>query len=67
MYRHVKGDYAGGHAVKIIGWGVQKKTPYWLVANSWNNDWGDKGFFKIKRGNNECDFESDISGGDPIV
>jgi cathepsin B len=27
---------------------------YWLVANSWNEDWGEKGFFKIKRGSNEC-------------
>jgi len=32
-----------GHAVKIIGWGVEKGTPYWLVANSWNTDWGDNG------------------------
>lgn len=25
-------------------------TPYWLVANSWNYDWGDQGTFKILRG-----------------
>lgn len=33
----------GGHAVRIIGWGVEDKVPYWLVANSWNTDWGDNG------------------------
>jgi cathepsin B len=27
---------------------------YWLVANSWNEDWGSNGFFKIQRGNDEC-------------
>uniref|UniRef100_A0A1B6JUK3 Peptidase C1A papain C-terminal domain-containing protein n=1 Tax=Homalodisca liturata TaxID=320908 RepID=A0A1B6JUK3_9HEMI len=67
VYQHKTGSYLGGHAVKIIGWGVEKKTSYWLVANSWNSDWGDRGFFKIRRGNNECNFESDISGGFPEV
>jgi len=33
---------------------VENNTPYWTVANSWNDDWGYKGFFKIKRGSDEC-------------
>jgi len=47
VYSHVTGDYLGGHAVKILGWGVDAatSTPYWLVANSWNEDWGENGFF----------------------
>jgi cathepsin B len=44
----------GSHNVKIIGWGVESGVSYWLAANSWNEDWGDNGLFKIKRGNNEC-------------
>jgi len=28
--------FKGGHAVKIIGWGVEDSIKYWLVANSWN-------------------------------
>lgn len=67
VYQHVSGDVAGGHAVKIIGWGTEKKVDYWLVANSWNNDWGLSGFFKIRRGNNECGFEEDVSAGVPDV
>ncbi|XP_075217705.1 cathepsin B-like cysteine proteinase 3 [Lycorma delicatula] len=55
----------GGHAVKLIGWGVEKNTPYWLVQNSWNSDWGDKGLFKILRGKNTCGFESEINAGIP--
>jgi cathepsin B len=49
----------GGHAVKIIGWGTEKGTDYWHVANSWGTTkWGDQGFFKIKRGVNECGIET---------
>ena len=38
VYQHTSGDELGGHAIKILGWGVDgdSKTPYWLVANSWN-------------------------------
>lgn len=65
VYQHTSGSVLGGHAVKILGWGVEDSTPYWLVANSWNEDWGDKGFFKIRRGNNECGIESGIVAGAP--
>jgi len=63
VYHHVSGSYAGGHAVKILGWGEEAGEKYWLVANSWNTTWGDSGFFKIRRGNNECGFESGIVAG----
>jgi len=32
--------------VQIFGWGVEKGIKYWLVANSWNEDWGDAGKMK---------------------
>uniref|UniRef100_A0A7S3EVQ1 Peptidase C1A papain C-terminal domain-containing protein n=1 Tax=Haptolina ericina TaxID=156174 RepID=A0A7S3EVQ1_9EUKA len=48
----------GGHAVKIVGWGTDPdQGDYWTVANSWNTNWGDSGFFKIVRGKNECGVE----------
>lgn len=47
----------GGHAVKILGWGTESGTDYWLVANSWGPDWGLDGYFKIRRGNNACGIE----------
>lgn len=65
VYKYTKGAELGGHAIKILGWGVEDSTPYWLVANSWNEDWGDKGFFKILRGNDECGIESGVVAGTP--
>jgi len=52
-----------------LGWGVDNSTstPYWLVANSWNEDWGDSGFFRILRGNNECGIEGGIVAGLPSL
>lgn len=46
VYQHVTGELLGGHAIKILGWGEENGTPYWLAANSWNSDWGDKGWIK---------------------
>jgi len=65
VYQHVSGGQLFGHAIKILGWGTENGTPYWLVANSWNADWGDKGFFKILRGKDECGIESSITAGMP--
>uniref|UniRef100_A0A8C6KP43 Cathepsin B n=4 Tax=Nothobranchius furzeri TaxID=105023 RepID=A0A8C6KP43_NOTFU len=67
VYQHVKGEMLGGHAIKILGWGEENGTPYWLAANSWNSDWGDKGFFKIRRGNDECGIESEMVAGTPLI
>jgi len=66
VYQRTAGaEYQGGHAIKIIGWGVDQdtKVPYWLIANSWGEDWGEKGFFRIRRGYNECGIESEIATG----
>ena len=60
----------GGHAIKILGWGVygEEETPYWLCANSWGTGWGGlDGFFMIKRGEDTCKIESDVWGGHPVV
>ena len=65
VYQHVSGEELGGHAIKILGWGEENGSPYWLVANSWNPNWGDGGFFKILRGSNECGIENDVVAGLP--
>lgn len=65
VYHHVSGKSLGGHAIKMIGWGVDEATgeKYWLCVNSWNDSWGDKGTFKIRRGTNECGIEGSVVAG----
>ncbi|CAF1934847.1 unnamed protein product [Rotaria magnacalcarata] len=48
------------HAVVIVGYGVDTATniPYWKVRNSWGSNWGDSGYFRIRRGVNMCGIES---------
>ncbi|KAJ9601419.1 hypothetical protein L9F63_000443 [Diploptera punctata] len=67
VYKHEVGQQLGLHAIKILGWGVDKESglPYWICANSWNYDWGDNGFFKILRGVDHIGIESFISSGLP--
>jgi len=65
VYQHHSEQVLGGHAIRILGWGTENNTPYWLVANSWNSDWGDKGYFKILRGSDECGIEDGVVAGLP--
>ena len=67
IYQHVVGEPLGGHAIKIIGWGVENGVKYWLCVNSWNDEWGDKGFFKIIRGTNDCGIENNAYAGLPKI
>ena len=35
----------------MLGWGTDSESgvDYWLAANSWGADWGEDGYFRIKR------------------
>ena len=61
VYRHTTGEMEGGHAIKVIGWGVENGEDYWLCVNSWNNTWGDEGTFKILMG--DCGINDQMHGG----
>lgn len=63
VYQYTTGDALGGHAVKIIGYGTENNTPYWQCQNSWTTTWGDGGYFKILRGQDECGIEDDAVAG----
>uniref|UniRef100_A0A1V1WBX6 Putative cysteine proteinase n=1 Tax=Superstitionia donensis TaxID=311983 RepID=A0A1V1WBX6_9SCOR len=56
----------GWHSVRIIGWGIdrtgRRPVKYWLCDNSWGRLWGEDGYFRIIRGEDECDIEMFIIG-----
>ena len=50
------------HAVTLIGYGAYTNgTEYWIIKNSWDTWWGDKGYCKMKIG--ACDSDrNDLYG-----
>lgn len=42
------GNLEGGHAVLIVGWRIINNKRYWIILNSWGNEWGDNGFGYIE-------------------
>ena len=42
------------HAVTLVGYGTENNVAYWIVKNSWGTAWGEKGYFRIRRGNGTC-------------
>ena len=39
------------HGVLAVGYGIDEESgsAYWLVKNSWSKNWGDDGYIKIAR------------------
>merc|ERR1711924_86299 len=47
------------HQVAIVGYGTENGVDYWKIRNSYGTDWGEDGYCRIKRGNNQCGVASD--------
>ncbi|CAL6029284.1 Cathepsin_B [Hexamita inflata] len=57
IYQHKSGSVEGGHAVTFVGYGEESGVKYWVVRNSWGASWGEKGYFRMIRGINDCGIE----------
>lgn len=63
LYRHgiIKARDCGkqiDHAVTVVGYGIEKKTRYWIIKNSWGKSWGEGGYFRLERDHNACGINS---------
>lgn len=75
IYKHTNVNYHKSpqyrkhatHSVRITGWGEDRDYSgrthkYWIAANSWGKNWGENGYFRIARGENECEIETFVIG-----
>lgn len=56
------------HGVLLVGYGSAGYAPirmrdkdYWIIKNSWGQNWGENGFYRICRGRNICGVDSLVS------
>jgi hypothetical protein len=58
VYIRTSDHVEGGHIVCMVGWDDDLNC--WICKNSWG-DWGEDGYFRIRKGTNESDIEASIA------
>lgn len=49
------------HAVLIVGFDRSTEVPYYIIQNSWGEEFAENGFVKIAFGHNTCGIASEVS------
>lgn len=58
---------SGAQAVEILGWGVDADTSeeFWIIKNSWGEDWGEEGYARIAKNVKDLGLEDLVITGVP--
>jgi len=49
------------HCVQLVGYNSTAPTPYWIVRNSWNTNWGIDGYIYLEMNKDTCGITTDIT------
>lgn len=58
FYDSIEEKRAIDHSTLIVGYGEENGLKFWKVQNSWGSNWGEGGYFRIVRGENENNIET---------
>ena len=58
--------WLGYNLYLIKGYDEEKQVKYWLLQNSWGENWGENGYFKMLRGTDHLGIESICEAGSAI-
>ncbi|CAJ0933512.1 unnamed protein product, partial [Mesorhabditis belari] len=53
-----KEEDLGNHAMVMVGWGEEDGRQYWLIRNSYGEEWGENGYIRFLAGEDLCQVES---------
>lgn len=48
------------HGITLVGYGTEGSTDYWIIKNSWNSSWGEKGYCRLHRGSGKCGINTNV-------
>jgi len=56
------------HGVQLVGFGTDEGSDYWLVRNSWGGSWGESGYIRLaKSDDDESNCGTDSNPGDGVA
>ena len=61
IFRDHTGAKSLTHEVSIVGYGEEEGVKFWRIRNSWGEFWGEDGYLRIVRGENNLGIEKDCA------